>query len=548
MEGCPGRAGMARRAGGFMIHAGSDLHGSQPPTGVFNMIDSNPPRFAASARWIGTLAVLTCAISGLAMPALLHAQVRAATGAAAVPAPTSSVTVPQVAATPAPPPTPAAADAIQLGQAFTDVAQRILPSVVSIHVEAMADDDGEMTPFMIPGHPGMPGIPGFGSNGQMPLMRGEGSGVIVRDDGVILTNNHVVEHARRITVRLHDGRSFRARVLGTDAASDLAIVRIDGANLPIARLGDSDLARVGEFVLAIGAPLGLEATVTHGVVSATGRGGLGANEIEDYLQTDASINPGNSGGPLVNLRGEVLGINTMIIGRNTGIGLAVPSRMAQSVIEQVLRNGHVTRGWIGVGVQDLAPDLALSIGAPGLHGAIVNQIEPGAPAARAGLEIGDVVTSLDGRAVASSLELIRLVTRHGVGDRVAVALVRDGRPRGLTVVTGPRPGANQPDFARDPATQRGAATSQNGLGLRLATLSPELAVRMGVDAGAIAIAGVDPGSVADEAGLRRGDVILRADGRAVRGLQDMGAAARDRRITLLVRRGRAQMFVPLLLE
>ncbi|MEI8255219.1 MAG: trypsin-like peptidase domain-containing protein [Deltaproteobacteria bacterium] len=513
------------------------------------MTDSNS-RLAVRARWIGTLTI-TCAIAGLAVPALLHAQARPAAGTVAAPPPAAgTVVVPQVATTPAAPPTPAAADALLLGQAFTDVAQRMLPSVVSIHVE-VAEEGGDVAPFMMPGHPGMPGMPGmpgFGHNGQAPLMRGEGSGVIVRADGVILTNNHVVEHARRITVRLHDGRSFRARVLGTDAPSDLAIVRIDGTNLPVARLGDSDQARVGEFVLAIGAPLGLEATVTHGVVSATGRGGLGANEIEDYLQTDASINPGNSGGPLVNLRGEVLGINTMIIGRNTGIGLAVPSRMAQSVIEQVLLTGHVTRGWIGVGVQDLAPDLAISMGAPSLRGAIVNQIEPGAPAARAGLEIGDVVTALDGHPVVSSLELIRLVTRHGVGDRVPVSLVRDGRPRALTVVTGPRPGAEGAIAADDAAALRSAAPSQNGLGLRLASLSPELAARLAVEPSAIVVAGVDPGSAADEAGLRRGDVILRADGRAVRGSQDVTAAAQDRRVTLLVRRGRAQMFVPILLE
>jgi Do/DeqQ family serine protease len=445
--------------------------------------------------------------------------------------------VPQVANVPAPPPTPAAADALELGRAFTEVAGRVLPSVVSIHVEAEADE-GEgtgMSPFM---------MPGFGTGGQTPLVRGEGSGVIVREDGVILTNNHVVERARRLTVHLRDGRSLRARVLGTDPATDLALIRIDATGLPAARLGDSDQARVGEFVLAIGAPLGLEATVTHGVVSATGRGGIGANEIEDYLQTDASINPGNSGGPLVNLRGEVLGINTMIVGRNTGIGMAVPSRMAQSVIEQILRSGRVQRGWIGVGVQDLSADLAQSMSIPAARGAIINQVESGAPAARSGLAIGDVVTAVDGRPITSSLDLIRMITRHGVGDHVAMSVMREGRARTVTVVTGPRPGADQVVSETGQGMQPHTRVQNQGLGLRLASLSPELAARLGVAANAIVVADVLPGTPADGAGLRRGDVIVQADGRPVRNPQDVLAASQDRRLTLLVRRGRSQVFVP----
>jgi S1-C subfamily serine protease len=337
-------------------------------------------------------------------------------------------------------------------------------------------------------------------------------------------------------------------VLGTDPASDLALIRIDANGLPAARLGDSDQARVGEFVLAIGAPLGLEATVTHGVVSATGRGGIGANEIEDYLQTDASINPGNSGGPLVNLRGEVLGINEMIVGRNTGIGMAVPSRMAQSVIEQILRTGHVQRGWIGVGVQDLSPDLAQSMNAANLRGAIVNQVEQGTPAARAGVEIGDVVTAVDGRPVASSLDLTRSITRHGIGDHVPLTVVRDGRSRTVTVVTGPRPGAEQEREQSQEDQQRAPQQGNQGLGLRLASVTPELAAHLGAPANAIVVAGVEPGSVADEAGLRRGDVIMRADGRPVRSAQDVVNAAADRHVTLLVKRGRSQVFVPLLLD
>ncbi len=510
------------------------------------MTDSNQSTLAR-VRWLSTVAIAT-AVAGAATPALLHAQAQPAAGIAqpvtatttVPPPPNPAAPVPQVANVPAPPPTAAAADAIQLGRAFTEVAEHVLPSVVSIHVEADADE-AEMGG-------GMPfGMPGFGTGGRAPLVRGEGSGVIVREDGVILTNNHVVERARRLTVRLRDGRSLRARVLGTDPASDLALIRIEATGLPAARLGDSDTARVGEFVLAIGAPLGLEATVTHGVVSATGRGGIGANEIEDYLQTDASINPGNSGGPLVNLRGEVLGINTMIVGRNTGIGMAVPSRMAQSVIEQILRSGRVQRGWIGVGVQDLSPDLAQSMGMPTARGALINQLEPGSPSARSGLTIGDSVTTVDGRPIATSLDLIRTITRHGIGDHVPMTVMREGRVRTVTVVTGPRPGADAAPAETRPMSVNTPVANQ-GLGLRLASLSPDLAARLGVAANAIVVADVSPGTVADAAGLRRGDVIVTADGHAVRAPTDVLTAAQDRRVTLLVRRGRAQVFVPLLLD
>jgi Do/DeqQ family serine protease len=496
-------------------------------------MDSTDRRTLPRARWLlpGTIAGTVVALS---IPALLHAQSAPVT-VTPQPATTATTTAPAQSAPPVA--TPALADATQLGTAFSTVAQRVLPSVVSIRVEAEADPDSAqgMIPFMMP----------FGGDGEPSpqIVHGEGSGVIVRPDGVILTNNHVVERARRLAVHLHDGRVFRGRVLGTDPATDLALVRIDATGLPAAPLGDSDRARVGEWVLAVGAPLGLEATVTHGVVSATGRAGLGANEIEDYLQTDASINPGNSGGPLVNLRGEVLGINTMIVGRNTGIGMAVPSRLAQTVIDQILRTGHVSRGWIGVGVQDLSDDLAQGMGlSNGMRGALVNQIEPNTPAARGGLVLGDVVTSIDGQPVAASMDLVRLITRRSAGERVALTVMREGHARNLAVVTAPRPGPEQPQVQN---VMNVAPPANHQLGLRLATLSPELAARMGAPPDGVVIASVAPGSAADDAGLRRGDLILRADGRAVHAPADVVTATQDGHATLLVRRGRGQMFVPL---
>ena len=487
------------------------------------MIESTNRRTPTTsrARWLFSGVMATCVLA-LGTPALLHAQARQAGTAAAPGLPGPTGPAPQVSQTPAAPPTPAAADALALGRGFSEVAERTLPSVVSIRVEATADDDTAQ--FTIPfGSP-------FGGQGgmQTPMVHGEGSGVIVRQDGVILTNNHVVEHAERLTVRLHDGRTYRARVLGTDPATDLALVHIDATGLPAARLGDSDQARVGEFVLAIGAPLGLEATVTHGVVSATGRGGIGANEIEDYLQTDASINPGNSGGPLVDLRGEVLGINNMIVGRNTGIGLAIPSRIAQNVIEQILRNGRVSRGWIGVGVQDLSGDLAQTMGVNSEHGAVVNQVEQNAPAAHAGLEVGDVVTAIDGRPIGSSLDLVRVITRRGVGERITLNIVRHGRAATVAVTTATRPGT-EPQQSTSEGNVEPTATHSHGLGLRVATMSPDLAARLGAPADSIVVAGIVPGSAADEAGLRRGDVILQADGRPVHSTADVLNATRSSR-------------------
>ena len=479
-----------------------------------------------SLRYVRLFAVIAAALVGVAWPSSAPSQSRSALGNA----PAAILPAPPGASAQTPLQSEAVGAASALGQAFSDVAERVLPTVVSLHVEADESDESMGFPFFPFGGPG---------NG---VVRGSGSGVIVRADGVVLTNNHVVERARRITVRLQDGRTFRGRVLGTDPSTDLALVRIDANGLRAAPLGDSDHVRVGEWVLAIGAPLGLEATVTHGVVSATGRAGIGANEIEDYLQTDASINPGNSGGPLVNLRGEVLGINTMIVGRNTGIGMAVPSRLAQSVIEQILRDGHVTRGWLGVGVQDLTPALAQGLNSPGTSGAVVNYVEPSGPAAQGGLGAGDVITAFEGQTVASAGDLIRQTARHGARERVMLTVLRDGRARTMTVTTRARPGTElRAARQRDDSAVRSARNV--GLGVQFVVLAPTLAARVGVPAQTLAIADVLPAGPADEAGLRRGDLVLLAGGRPVRGPGDVLAAVRDHMLVLLVRRGQAQLFV-----
>jgi S1-C subfamily serine protease len=438
-----------------------------------------------------------------------------------------------VSGTPAP--SAAAAEALQFGRGFTDVANHVLPSVVAIFVEIAERPDANM---LVP-------LPGFGGanspSDSARVRRGAGSGVILRADGAILTNNHVVEDATRIRVRLRDGRVFTAQVLGTDPATDLALVQIQANNLPVARLGDSDAAQVGEWVLAIGAPFGLEATVTHGVVSATGRGGIGASMIEDYLQTDASINPGNSGGPLVNMRGEVLGINTITVGRGSGVGFAVPSRLARFVAEQILAHGRVQRGWMGVSAQDVTPDLETVFHATSHGGALVNQLASDGPGAHAGIQVGDVILQVEEHAIHDEHDLVRVIASHGVGEHLRVALARQGQRREVTVTMGARPGESvAPAPAQVPPPQPGPT----GFGIMIDTVPVPLAQRMGLPANTgVVVLQVFRGGAADRAGLRPGDVLLQADGAWVHGTDDVITAARDGRATLLVRRGDIQHFV-----
>ena len=288
---------------------------------------------------------------------------------------------PPAKSTEAPVPTPAqvqasTAEAKRLSEGFVAVADHASPSVVQIDVTARDEKADLLSHF-------------FGRNGRdEPVARGMGSGVVFTPDGAILTNNHVVEEALTINVRLRDGRYLPGRLVGRDPATDLAVVKVDATGLTPAKFADSDAARVGEWVVAIGSPFGLGYTVTAGVLSAKGRGGLGMNAIEDYLQTDASINPGNSGGPLCNLQGDVLGINTMIVGRGQGIGFAVPSNLAQRVAGQILKTGHVSRAWLGVSVQDVTPEIATAMHLSPGAGALVNNVAADGPAFKANLRAG----------------------------------------------------------------------------------------------------------------------------------------------------------------
>ncbi len=429
--------------------------------------------------------------------------------------------------------------ASELGRAFSDVAAQVLPAVAFLQVDSEADMQqfAGFSPFF--------GDQAPDGSGARPIVHGSGSGVVLRDDGVILTNYHVIERARRISVHLRDGRIFRGRVLGADRSTDLALVKIDARGLPTVRLGDSDGARAGEWVLALGAPLGLEASVTHGVISATGRANLGINDIEDYLQTDASINPGNSGGPLINLRGEVLGINTMIAGRNSGIGFAVSSRIAQFVVDQVLRTGRVQRGWVGVAVQDVTPALAQNLGIGSTNGAMISAVDNETPAGRAGVRLGDIVTRIDNEAITSAHDFVRTITRKPPGEHVAITVMRGTQMQLVNVTTTHRPGPEDVPVLEIANTN---VRRSQGHGIRIATIDPRLLERLHIREPALGVIDVEAGSAADDAGVRRGDIILRVDGAAPTNARALDEAARDRRLTLLVRRRDGQLFLPLVLE
>ena len=395
-------------------------------------------------------------------------------------------------------------DALSRARAFegalTSVAESVSPSVVSIQVEV--------------NRPQTNGFPFFFGGQGGGIVRGGGSGIIVRPDGYILTNNHVVAEASRVEVRLQSGKSYMAKVVGNDSATDLAMLKIDARGLPQAEFASSEDARVGQFVIAIGSPFGLDYTVTTGVLSAKGRGGIGANEIEDYLQTDASINPGNSGGPLVDLRGRVLGINTMIIGRGSGIGFAIPSEIAQRVARQLIDSGAVKRAWLGVSFQEITPELASHFGTSFDGGALINGVVPNGPADKAGLRAGDVITAVGGTRIREGHDLLRTVLRHEVGERLALEVLRGDKKRKMSLVTGERPSE---DRGRAEAPD---AQSSGMLGLKLEELTPQLRQRFGYSGdGQVFVRGVVPGSDADRAGLQPGDIILEADRNPVRSIR-----------------------------
>ena len=384
---------------------------------------------------------------------------------------------------------------------FVEVAKKVKPSVVAIRSErTVTVGPGGGEDFF----KGTPFEDFFKEHGGPPVKRkqmGEGSGVIVDAQGYILTNYHVVAGAEKISIHLFDGRELKGTVRGTDPRTDLAVVHVEAADLRIAALGDSEKLQVGEWAIAVGSPFGLEETVTVGVISAKGRSGLGTGTYEDFLQTDASINPGNSGGPLVNIDGEVIGINAMIIQPGQGIGFAIPINLAKTIMQELIKTGKVVRPWVGIGLQDITPDLMKFFNLKEKEGALVSQVYSGSPAEKAGLKVGDVAIEVDGVMIKGSQDVVREVLKKKVGQKVNFVILRDGKRTEVSLTTAQMP---------EKIGERGPAKPvREWFGLRVSNVTPDIAKQMGLTkTEGVVITGVEPNSVAQGAGLKAGDIIL----------------------------------------
>ncbi|MEW6543555.1 MAG: DegQ family serine endoprotease [Nitrospirota bacterium] len=379
--------------------------------------------------------------------------------------------------------------------------------------------------------------------------QGMGSGVIVSADGYIVTNNHVVDQADEITVLLPDKRSLKAKLVGTDPKTDVAVIKVEAADLPTLAWGDSTRLQVGELVLAVGNPFGLNQTVTMGIISAVGRANMGIVDYEDFIQTDAAINPGNSGGALVNLRGELIGINTAIFTRSggyMGIGFAIPSNMVKNVMSSLVKHGKVVRGWIGVSIQEVSQDLAKEFGAPDTKGALVADVTEDSPAAKAGLERGDIITAYNGTAVNDPAHLRSLIAETAPGATVTLRVWREKSVRDVKITIGELP----KELAK---ASRGRSEGGRGdhalAGVTVETYAPDRPGRQGRsrgDSGAV-VKDIEPGSPAERAGLQAGDIIREINRKPVRSAQDFERLTErlspKAPVLLLISRGNATIFL-----
>jgi serine protease Do len=434
---------------------------------------------------------------------------------------------------------------------FSDLADKVRNGVVNIQVSKKVRNAqfesfggnpfGDQNPFGDFFGP----FGGSGNNAPGRRQQGVGSGFIMSREGYILTNNHVVEDADQIKVKLAGGKEFDGKIVGRDPKTDLAIVKIAGdSDLQPLKLGNSDDLKVGNWVVAIGSPFGLEQTVTAGIVSAKGRV-IGSGPYDSFIQTDASINPGNSGGPLINLQGEVVGINTAIIASGQGIGFAIPINMAKEIAPQLQKRGHVTRGLLGVAIQDVTPELAKSLGLKESRGALVSQVVPGGPADKAGIEQGDVIVNFDGRPVGDSKELPRIVAATTVGKAVTVKLLRDGKEIERQTKVGEMEEEKTSAAAKSPV--------HPSLGVTVQNMTPQIAREFGLKKSAgVVVTGVEPGSPAAEAMLQAGDVIQAVNRKPVRHVDDfVKIVEKDKgsgNLLLLVQRGQNSLFAALTLR
>jgi serine protease Do len=445
------------------------------------------------------------------------------------------------------------------GKAFVEVAQQVMPTVVSVTSSKVVRVRNPFSEFF---HEDWLRPEGFGrpfrdrrGNQREQRQEGLGSGVIISPDGYILTNNHVIREAEEISVLL-DKKEYKAKIIGTDPKTDLAVIRIDVQNLPAITLGNSDDLEVGEWVLAIGNPfsLQLQHSVTAGIVSGKGRNQVGIGDIdyEDFIQTDAAINPGNSGGALVNLRGELVGLNTAIVanswgGGNLGIGFAIPINLAKLIMEQLIASGKVVRGWLGVSIQTVDENIAKEMRLPSTAGALVSNVFRNSPAEQAGLRDEDFIVEFDGKRINDSNQLMHLIATYKPAARVAIKLIREGREKTLTVTLGER--SDQPELS---AASSGKA--ENRLGMEVKTVTEALAREYELDAGAagVVVTGVAEGSLAEKEGIQEGDLIHEVNREAVRHARDFNrivdALKPGETVLLRIIRGENKFFVALKAE
>jgi serine protease Do len=421
-----------------------------------------------------------------------------------------------------------------LSSAFEKVADIITPSVVNISAVKRAK--------AVPRGKGVPQDPFFDQfkdffgedfmDRFMPYrgpdgfsQQGLGTGVIVDPQGYILTNNHVIGDADEVTIRTHDERTYKAEVVGTDPRTDLAVIKIKSKDLKAAKLGDSDLLKIGEWVVASGNPFGLDNSITAGIVSAKGRSISGGGQFEDFIQTDAAINPGNSGGPLINLRGEVVGINTAIFSKSggyMGIGFAIPINMARSVMESLISKGRVIRGWLGIGIQNLTEELAQSFNYPSTEGALVGHVEKGGPADKAGVKQGDIITEIGGKKVKNMNELRNMVAAITPDSSTTIGVIREGRKVDLDATIGELPAQAGMEPEKE---EEGSATD---FGVTVENLTPDIARKLdSKQTRGVIVTSVKPGSPAAEASIMVRDIIVSVNGKAVSDVSEFNAAFAD---------------------
>ncbi len=440
------------------------------------------------------------------------------------------------------------------GKNFVEIAKSVKPAVVNIAATrtGKAGEGPQGSPF---DDPFFRRFFGDEFKRDMPKERkekGQGSGVIVDPSGLIITNNHVVNKADDIRVVLSDKREFKAKLIGTDSKTDIAVIKIEATGLSPIAWADSDQLEVGEFVLAVGSPFGLTQTVTMGIVSAVGRASMGIAEYEDFIQTDAAINPGNSGGALVNVRGELVGINTAIFsqsGGNMGIGFAVPSNLAHSIMDQLVRTGKVVRGWLGVSIQELSPELARQFGMTETKGVLVSDVMEDSPAKKAGFERADVIVEFDGKPMNSPTHLRNAVAQTPLGKNISIKLIRDKKLKTLDVTIVEQPKS----MAQSGSEEREESIAPTGVlsDLEVHELTEELAGRYGLKSSeqSVVVTRVRPGSMVEEIGVREGDLILEINRKTVTSLKTYerlrSGLSKDQAVLLLVKRQGRSLYLTL---